>query len=93
MVEEGDVPTLNIKNQRVYELARKLSERTGQSMTSVIETALERELAALDHQRGRTRAQRMAELEQLVQRTAPVLADLPADPFAELYDERTGLPR
>ena len=35
------MPTLNIKNPRVYELAKLLSERTGKSMTSVIETALE----------------------------------------------------
>ena len=34
------MPTLNIKNPRVYELAHELAEATGESMTSVIEVAL-----------------------------------------------------
>ena len=38
------VPTLNIKNERVYELARRLADATGASMTSVIESALEEKL-------------------------------------------------
>ncbi len=85
--------TLNIKSQRVYDLAKALSQRTGQTMTSVIEVALERQLAALERDRGDLRARKMAELDALVARTAPRLADLPADAFADLYDEQTGLPR
>ena len=38
------MPTLNIKNERVYELARQLADATGASMTSVIESALEEKL-------------------------------------------------
>lgn len=37
---------LNIKNPRVYQLARRASEITGLSMTGVIEEALERLLAS-----------------------------------------------
>lgn len=37
---------LNIKNPRVYQLARRASEITGLSMTGAIEKALERLLAA-----------------------------------------------
>ncbi|WP_295697531.1 type II toxin-antitoxin system VapB family antitoxin [Lapillicoccus sp.] len=39
---------LNIKNERVHALAREAAARTGQTQTSVIETALERLLAELD---------------------------------------------
>lgn len=39
--------SLNIKKERVHELAREAAAVTGQSQTSVIETALERYLAEL----------------------------------------------
>ena len=39
---------LNIKNEHVHALAREAAARTGQTQTSVIETALERLLAELD---------------------------------------------
>jgi antitoxin VapB len=39
--------SINIKNPRVHELARQAAALTGQSQTSVIETALERLLAEL----------------------------------------------
>lgn len=87
------MPTLNIKNQRVYELAKTLSDRTGRSMTSVIETALEKQLAAMNTDLDLRRARKMAELDRIVARTAPILRQLTDDPFAELYDEETGLPR
>lgn len=83
------MPTLNIKNQRVYELAKTLSERTGRSMTSVIQLALERQLAETsDDREGIAEA-----LHALAVEAAPMLRHLPPDPFAELYDEETGLPR
>jgi hypothetical protein len=87
------VPTLNIKNQRVYELAKTLSERTGRSMASVIEGALEAQLSAMNRDGDIQRARKMAELDEIVARTSPVLRQLAADPFADLYDEATGLPR
>jgi len=87
------VPTLNIKNERVYELARQLADATGTSMTSVIESALEEKLERLRrHHAADTRA-RLAELDAIVARTAPALRDLPDDPTAFLYDEDSGLPR
>lgn len=39
---------LNIKNERVHELARAAARRTGTNQTSAIETALERYLEQLD---------------------------------------------
>lgn len=83
------MPTLNIKNQHVYELAKTLSDRTGLSMTSIVEAALERQLAELtDDRRGIANA-----LHALAVDAAPHLAHLPADPFADLYAEETGRPR
>ncbi len=89
MDEEGQMPTLNIKNQRVYELAKMLSERTGRSMTSVIETALERQLDDM----GNDRSGIADALHALALEAAPLLQHLAPDPFADLYDEETGLPR
>ena len=80
---------MNIKNQRVYQLAKTLSDRTGRSMTSVIETALERQLAELADDRSGI----AAALHALALEAAPHLTHLPADPFADLYDEETGLPK
>jgi len=46
------MPTLNIKNPRVYELARELAEATGGSMTSVIELALQQMLERVQRERS-----------------------------------------
>lgn len=42
------MPTLNIKNPRVYQLAKALADITGRSMSSDIEDALESHLVALN---------------------------------------------
>lgn len=52
------MPTVNIKNGHVYEFAKALSERTGRSMTSVIEAALEQPLADLQQVQLARRAYR-----------------------------------
>ncbi len=87
------MPTLNIKNERVYQLARQLADATGASMTSAIESALEEKLERMRRQHLATIDARLAELDSIVARTAPALRDLPDDPTAFLYDEQTGLPR
>lgn len=88
------MPTLNIKNEQVYRLARELAEKTGGSMTSVIEQALAEKLAGLDQQRAAARADRVARIDRLLDRMAarfgPVDGD---DPSAFLYDAETGLLR
>ena len=40
--------SLNIKNERVHELVREASRRTGLSQTGVVQLALERMLRSLD---------------------------------------------
>lgn len=88
------MPTLNIKNEQVYRLARELAEKTGGSMTSVIEQALAEKLASLDQERAVVRAERVARIDHLLDRMAARLNSVEGDdPSAFLYDVETGLPR
>ncbi|GAA1904901.1 type II toxin-antitoxin system VapB family antitoxin [Lapillicoccus jejuensis] len=81
---------INIKRERVQELAREAAERTGRSQTDAIETALERYLAELAAD-GDDRELRIDELlarvdaEMTPQTRAALLSD-------DLYDA-DGLPR
>jgi len=76
---------LNIKNERVHELAREVAQRTGRSQTSAIELALERLLLELD------RAPAEAARRRRIERAQRLAADLTLD-TDELYDA-AGLPR
>ena len=89
MVERSQDAYPENKNQRVYELAKTLAARTGRSMTTVIETALERQLAQLADDRSGI----AAVLHALAVGAAPRLTHLPDKPFPELHDEGTGLSR
>ncbi|GMA32663.1 type II toxin-antitoxin system VapB family antitoxin [Litorihabitans aurantiacus] len=80
--------TLNIKDERVRELARSLAERRGTSMTGAIRSALEEALAAEIARRDADAV--VARLEEISRRSAarpePFLTD------DDLYDTN-GLPR
>ena len=85
--------SLNIKNEHVHELAREAARRTGKSQTSVIEEALEKLLADLEHERRRV---------GLKEDLMAIAADFHARTVAAgdgplssdwLYDDETGLPR
>ena len=85
--------SLNIKNEHVHELAREAARRTGKSQTSVIEEALERFLADLEHERRQVglKADIMAIAADFKARMdaagdGPLSSDW-------LYDDETGLPR
>lgn len=83
----GDVPTLNIKDPEVYELANELARGLGTSMTNAVRMAL---LDAVQRER-RVRddyVERMSELARLTRDAGkhPILTD------DDLYDHR-GLPR
>jgi antitoxin VapB len=85
---------LNIKNQRVHDLAREAARRTGANQTSAIETALVRYLAELDAAEPRRVDAASARLEDILhdfdQRlTREQRESLTTD---DLYDE-LGLPR
>lgn len=75
---------LNIKNEEVYRLARKLADQLGVSMTEAVRVALERTVEE-------ERTELMKRIEEIVAVTAPLLKDIP-DHGELLYDE-SGLPR
>lgn len=81
------MPTLNIKDERVYELASQLAQQTGASMTAVVRIALEEALAT--HAARQERAS-VDDLLAIAARSAarpePFLTD------DDLYDPETGLP-
>lgn len=79
---------LNIKNERVHELARILSQATGMSMTAVIEDALEEKLRWLE--RDREIPGKIAWLEARLKELGPPSPGLTSD-HSDLYDEH-GLP-
>ena len=82
---------INIKRERVHELAREASALTGASQTDVIESALERYLAEVLRERRPSRRERVDALLTRVDAdmTAPTRTALTTD---DLYDE-AGLPR
>ena len=84
---------LNIKNERVCRLAREAAERTGQTQTGAIESALERYLAGL------LAAASPANTDQVATTFARLDAVMAAADreairtgLEDLYDEATGLP-
>jgi antitoxin VapB len=79
---------LNIKNERVHELARILSQATGKSMTVVIEEALEKALIQLEQEREMPG--KIAWLEARLKELGPPPPGLTSD-HSDLYDE-DGLP-
>ena len=75
---------LNIKNERVHELARILSEATGRSMTAVIEEALDEKLQRLQEEEDREN--QIAEVLALIKSLGPPPPGLTSD-HSDLYDE------
>jgi len=82
--------TLNIKDPEAHELARKLAQRTGETMTRAVTEALRERLARL------TRAAKpdatADDLLAIGRRCAATLKGKPVDHGSLLYDER-GLPK
>ena len=87
---------LNIKNDEAYRLARELAERTGESLTVAVTTALRQRLdreRISDRERPRQRAERLRRLQDVAKRfdALPVLDDREPDDIIG-YDE-AGLPK
>jgi len=81
---------LNIKDNEAHELARKLAEETGTTMTQAVIEALRWQLERVRRKR-RARAT-AADLLAIGRRCAAGLKGPPADHGALLYDKR-GMPR
>ncbi len=83
---------LNIKSEDAYRLASKLSERTGESLTTTVTKALEERLARLEAQDS---------IEARLARVREITADmrarmdkpLPTSNHDWLYDDEFGLPK
>ncbi|WP_248580443.1 type II toxin-antitoxin system VapB family antitoxin [Nocardioides sp. InS609-2] len=87
---------LNIKNERVHELARQAARVTGKSQTGAIEEALERLLRAYDADPAAARIdERVDVVHELVAAylASPGRDDAEVRRVEDLYDDATGLPR
>ncbi len=84
---------LNLKNEETERLARELAARTGESLTVAVTVALQERLARREE--AERRSTRMERIEQIIERTAPLLNDgrSTKELFDELYDDETGLPK
>lgn len=86
---------LNIKSERVHELARRAAAVTGTSMTSAIEHALEQLLREHGEDPARARVDTtMRRVEEIVTELSALPEMQGENPLATewLYDEKTGLP-
>jgi antitoxin VapB len=84
--------SLNIKNEYVHDLAREAARLTGKSQTSVIEEALEKLLADLEHERRKVGLKEdiMAIAADFQARLTPQDRERLTTDW--LYDDETGLP-
>ena len=81
---------LNIKTEEAHRLAKKISEKTGESLSTAVTTALKERLARIEKE------DRIAHLTAIANRIAARL-NAPGGPkmmeIEDLYDEETGLPK
>jgi antitoxin VapB len=82
---------LNIKNPETHRLAEELAQRTGESMTAAVTTAVRERLDRVRRERGASLADRLLEIGQdCAKRLKEPYRS--ADHGELLYDDR-GLPR
>jgi antitoxin VapB len=80
---------LNIKTEEAHLLAKKLAEKTGESLTTAVTEALRERLARVDR---RGLAERLMEIgRQAATRMSEEERNFDYDAF--LYDNETGLPK
>lgn len=86
---------MNIKNERVHQLAREAAAKSGRSQTSVLEEALVRYLAELDGESDPARARRCEAVDRVLAKLDQRLADRDRASLLkaskDLYDH-SGLP-
>ena len=79
---------MNIKNEKVHRLAKQLARETGETMTAVIEQALEEKLVRVA--RDLEKAARLRRINEILARLPPVPPGVTSD-HSDLYDD-DGLP-
>lgn len=96
MVErcENGSMSLNIKNERVHEMVRRLAELTGQSQTGAVEDAVRRRLDEMDGAKEKQRAEKLAAIARIVEEFNRDLSPSPTyeEIIDDMYDDM-GLPR
>lgn len=80
---------LNIKSPEAHRLARELAALEGTTLTEAVTHALQRALAEHEHRR----TLRRQVMDQLIASAREAGTADGRDPFADLYDSQTGLPR
>jgi antitoxin VapB len=83
--------SLNLKDPETHQLARELSQLTGESMTLAVKTSVKERL---DRVRPRQKTDLVEWLDEITKYTAEALKDLPpSDKIGDLlFDKETGLP-
>jgi antitoxin VapB len=81
---------MNIKDPQAHELARKIAEQTGETITRAVTEALRERLARVT--RARKSNATAADLLAIGRRCAATLKGTPVDHGSLLYDEN-GLPK
>ena len=86
--------SLNIKNETVHDLVRRLAELTGQSQTSAVEDAVRRRLEEIQGDAARDREERARRIDEAIARlqALPVVGPSYEEMREDMYDE-WGLPR
>ncbi len=81
---------LNIKTEEAHRLAKRISEKTGESLSTAVTTALRERLVRIEKE------DRIAHLTAIAKRIAERLST-PGSPkmmeIEDLYDQETGLPK
>lgn len=83
---------LNIKNKQTYELAKRLAEITGESLTEAVTQSVKERLARVERPSPEERLRR---IQAIAERAAPGFVEpyRSIDHGDLLYDDETGLPK
>ncbi len=83
---------LNIKNDQTYQLARKLADLTGESLTEAVTQSVKERLARVERPDA---AERRRRIQEIADRAAPLFEEpyRSMDHGDLLYDDETGLPK
>lgn len=80
---------LNIKTEEAHRLAKKISEKTGENLTTVVTTALKERLERIEKEDRIAKAWATAgRIAERLKAPGPKMMEI-----EDLYDEETGLPK
>ena len=84
--------SLNIKNEEVHDMVRRLADLTGQTQTSAVEEAVRRRLTEIEHENDLEA--RIERIMAIGRRTAALMdPELKKIPHGDLLYDELGLPK